>query len=99
MMSTRLLFSSIFLVAAAVACSSSSSGGSSDQATSCQNAKVTADNCNNQPSDGGAKITVNFDEAKCESGGAQAKTAADCITANKTNCSCVLSCSLKGTCP
>lgn len=82
---------------ALVACSSDDS--SSSATSSCAEAKKVSDACNaQQPKDGGASITTNFDQAKCESGGDQAKKAADCIVANKNNCDCQLKCALTGSC-
>jgi hypothetical protein len=99
MNASRILF--VFAIASfvtLVACSSDSST-TGDQASSCTSAKQVSDDCAKQ-SDGGSSgsVTVTFDEAKCESGGAQAKTAADCIVTNKSNCDCVLKCSLAGSC-
>ena len=87
-------------VATFAACSSSSDDASSAQASSCSQAKTVVDSCNSkQPADGGLKVTVNFDEAKCESGGDQGKKFADCIVANKDNCDRPAACGLKGSCP
>lgn len=83
----------IFVLAACSSDDSSASGGS------CSEAKKVADQCKSQPSDGGAKITVDFDEGKCNSAGDQGKKAADCIVANKSRCDCLLACSLQGSCP
>jgi hypothetical protein len=85
----------VTLVVGLVACSSD---GSSSAASSCAEAKKVADECNAKPKDGGASVTVNFDQGKCESGGDQAKKAADCIVQNKSNCDCILACSIQGSC-
>jgi hypothetical protein len=84
---------------ALVACSSSDDG-SGGAASSCSSAKKIADDCkaNAKPSDGGVSITVDFDEAKCESAGDQGKQAADCIVQHKDNCDCVAQCSITGSC-
>jgi hypothetical protein len=91
-------FIAVALVASLVGLVACSSDDSSSAASSCAEAKKVADSCNSQPQDGGASVTVTFDQAKCESGGDQAKKAADCIVANKGNCDCPLKCSLTGSC-
>lgn len=92
-----------FAVVGTVACSSDdsngSTGGTSSAATSCGSAKQVADECNAKPADGGAKTTITFKQDECEKAGDQGKKVADCIVANKSNCDCFLSCSLKGSCP
>ncbi|CAN5753014.1 hypothetical protein BH11MYX4_BH11MYX4_53300 [soil metagenome] len=78
-----------------VACSSDDSSAS---AASCSQAKSISDSCKSQPKDGGSSITLDFDQAKCESGGDQGKKVADCIVANKSNCDCLLKCAVNGAC-
>jgi hypothetical protein len=102
--SSRLVVLCLASAGALIACSSSSSGSSTSQngtspTSACAQAKSVADTCNAQPAEGGVQLTVDFDETKCEQAGAQGTTIADCITANKDNCSCVLTCSVKGSCP
>jgi hypothetical protein len=80
------------------ACSSDDSS-STTSGGSCAEAKKVADECNAKPTDGGTTITINFDQAKCESAGAQGETAAKCIVANRTKCECFVACGIKGTCP
>jgi hypothetical protein len=86
------------LMVTTAACSSDDSN-STTSGGSCAEAKKVADECNAKPKDGGTTITINFDQAKCESGGAQGETAAKCIVTNRTNCDCFIACGLKGTCP
>jgi len=94
-------FSRVFAVAAVVslvglvACSSDDSSSSS-AASSCAEAKKASEACNSKPQDGGVTVTSNFDQAKCESGGDQAKKIADCMVTNKANCDCMLKCALSG---
>ena len=85
--------------AALVACSSDDAESSSNAATPspCAEAKQVADDCNAKQT-GSSKVTVNFDQAKCESSGDQGKKAAECIVANKSNCDCLVKCSLAGSC-
>lgn len=85
-----------------VACSDDDEGGSTGStasaASSCAEAKKVADECNAKPQDGGAQVTVTFDQAKCESSGDQGKKAADCIVANRSNCDCLAKCAISGSC-
>jgi len=84
-------------VAGLIACSSDDeSTGSGSQASTCAEAKKNAEACSSK-TDGGS-VTVTFDQAKCESGGDQAKKAADCINTNKSNCDCLIKCQLSGSC-
>ena len=77
-----------------------SSDDTSSTGSACAEAKKVADECNaKQPEDGGTKVTVNFDQAKCESGGSQTQTAAQCIVNNRSNCECFIACGIKGSCP
>ena len=89
-------------LAGLVACSSDDDGTTSSASSTspggCAEAKKVADECNAKPWDGGAKLSVKFDEAKCESSGDQGKKAADCIVAHRDDCDCLLSCSLTGSC-
>ncbi len=78
-----------------VACASSDSSSSGGSA--CAQAKSVADTCNAKPQDGGAKVTLTFDQGKCE-GSDQGKKAAQCIVDNKNNCDCILKCTLTGAC-
>jgi len=81
-----------------VACSSGGSGSvPGGGGTTCAQAKKVSDDCNAKQGDSG--VTFNFDVAKCESGGSQAQTAAQCIVNNSSNCDCMLTCALKGSCP
>lgn len=72
-------------------------GDSGSGGTRCERAKKIADGCNaSQPSDSG--VEINFDQAKCESSGAQGQAAAQCIIDNSTNCDCLLPCAINQTC-
>ncbi len=62
------------------------------------NACAEAKRVTNQCTSSGSGIKVDFDQSKCETGGDQAKKAADCIVANKDRCECAVSCALVGTC-
>ncbi|MDB4944506.1 MAG: hypothetical protein JWP97_4040 [Labilithrix sp.] len=93
---TLLTASAVALMVTLVACSSDDDASSSGNASSCAAAKKVSDDCNAQPSEGGVSVTADFDQAKCESGGDAAKKVADCITANKSNCACVLKCAITG---
>lgn len=73
-----------------------SSDDPSTTASPCAEAKKVSDDCKVESADSG--ISFKFDEAKCESGGDQAKAAATCIVNNKSNCNCLLKCSLSGSC-
>jgi hypothetical protein len=97
MTSLRSLVSlaAVALAVGLVACSSSSDDASGS-AASCAQAKSVSDSCKSAPKEGGVSITVDFDQAKCESGGDQGKKVADCIVANKSNCDCVLKCAVTG---
>ena len=80
-----------------VACSSDDS---STTGGSCAEAKKVADECNaKQDPDSGSTTTITFDQAKCESGGSQAQTAAQCMVTNRSKCDCMFACALKGSCP
>ena len=79
-----------------IACSSDDSTGSGSQASTCAEAKTAAESCSSSSDAGSVKIT--FDQAKCESGGDQAKKAAECIVQNKSNCDCHIKCQLQGSC-
>jgi hypothetical protein len=84
-------FLSLFV--ALVACSSDTTASGAD---TCDQASKVADDCNAKPAEGGVKITLTFDKAKCASSD---KKAAQCIVDNKTNCDCFIACGVKGTCP
>jgi hypothetical protein len=88
-----IVVASVATTLALVACSSDSSSGSS----ACQQAKTVIDSCNAKPQDGGLTVTTKFDSAQCE-GSDQAKKAAQCIVDNKSNCDCIIKCSLQGSC-
>jgi hypothetical protein len=79
-----------------VACSSDDTAATAG-GSSCEQASKVADDCNAKPSEGGVKVTINFDKAKCESSD-QAKKAAQCIADNKTNCDCFIKCQINGSC-
>lgn len=84
-----------------VACSSDDGATQSENANQpepCAEAKKVADECNAKPAKDGAKITADFDTAKCQSSGEQGKKAAECIVTNKSNCDCLLQCALTGAC-
>lgn len=85
----------IALMVTISACSSSSSDSSSSG--SCDEAKTVADSCNAKPQDGGTSISITFDSAACAQSD-QGKKAAQCIVDNKSNCDCILKCSLTGSC-
>jgi hypothetical protein len=90
----------VAVVASLVGLVACSDDDASSAASSCAEAKKVSDECNaKQPTDGGATVTTDFDQAKCESGGDQAKKAADCIVANRDRCDCSLACALQGSCP
>lgn len=93
---TLFTASAVALMVTLVACSDDDS--TSGAASSCASAKKVSDDCNAKPAEGGVSVTTDFDQAKCESGGDQAKKAADCIAANPQNCDCVLKCALTGSC-
>jgi hypothetical protein len=80
---------------AVVACSSDSTAAAGG--SSCDKASKVADDCNAKPAEGGVKVTITFDKAKCESSD-QGKKAAQCIADNATNCDCFLKCQLAGSC-
>lgn len=87
------------IMTGAAACSSDDSS-STTSGGSCAEAKKVADECNaKQPADGGSTTTITFDQAKCESAGAQGETAAKCIVTNRANCDCFIACGIKGSCP
>jgi hypothetical protein len=95
------LFATLILAlfAATAACSSDESS-STTSSGACAEAKKVADDCNaKQPADGGTSTKITFDQAKCESAGAQGQTMAQCIVTNKSNCDCFLACGIKGSCP
>jgi hypothetical protein len=73
-------------------------GGTTQQiGTPCARAKQIADDCKTRQGDSG--VEIEFDQAKCESSGAQGEAAAQCIINNSSNCDCLLACALKQTCP
>jgi hypothetical protein len=83
-----------------IACSSGGPGsadlGGGGTGTACEKAKKVADDC--KASGGDSGVTINFDLAKCESGGAEAEAAAQCIVNNSSNCDCLLPCAIKKSC-
>ena len=96
-------FSFIVVVATLSACSSGGAGSvdlggtNSGGGTACEKAKKVVDDCNaSRPADSG--VTVNFNLEKCQSGGAQAEAAAQCVVNNAANCDCVLPCAIQGSC-
>ena len=88
---------SIVALGCLVASTACSSDDENSAASSCGEAKKVADACNaNKPADGGVSVSVNFKEEECTKAGDQGKKVADCIVANKSNCDCVVKCSLTG---